>query len=499
MGGDVAIGPFVGGGGGGASDHKVMIDGADATAGYLASKLVAGANVTLTINNVGGNETITIASAVFLDVMVKVDASDTTAGYLASKLTVDPSLLQTLFNPGGNEYISLSWPGVKAISGGSGKYTDLLSAFTAGQGIGITADLTSGGFVKIASYGSTHVDSSDALFLGDLASKIVAGTGIAITFIGSAISRQMQLSVSGYVPTGIANAMAFFDGSSNLSSNAALIVYGPDPFGRPQIWDYRTGGAGTVWYQGAWQSDGRPTNTEGDGAVFVGKSINGILSAGEGSYARIKKDRFGLATILPGVNSGNLFYLFRADADSSADGGGITMRDNTNVLTMQITRVTGKAWFKELHISSITGPRILSGAGTPEGAVVGSVGDVFLRTDGGVGTTEYVKSSGSVTNTGWSPLGAPSADVLVKVDASDTTADYLSPKITAGLNIVKTILLPAGNESVEVATTDTPRFNIVNMGDPTVDGSWRMSVSGTDLVFERRESGVWVQKGSITA
>jgi hypothetical protein len=41
-----------------------------------------------------------------------------------------------------------------------------------------------------------------------------------------------------------------------------------------------------------------------------------------------------------------------------------------------------------------------SGAGTPEGAVAAPVGSMFTRTDGGAGTTLYVKESGT-GNTGW--------------------------------------------------------------------------------------------------
>lgn len=41
-----------------------------------------------------------------------------------------------------------------------------------------------------------------------------------------------------------------------------------------------------------------------------------------------------------------------------------------------------------------------SGAGTPEGAVVAPVGRLYVRTDGGAGTTLYVKESGS-GDTGW--------------------------------------------------------------------------------------------------
>ncbi len=43
---------------------------------------------------------------------------------------------------------------------------------------------------------------------------------------------------------------------------------------------------------------------------------------------------------------------------------------------------------------------VLTGAGTPEGAVTAGIGTLFLRTDGGAGTTLYVKESGT-GNTGW--------------------------------------------------------------------------------------------------
>lgn len=49
---------------------------------------------------------------------------------------------------------------------------------------------------------------------------------------------------------------------------------------------------------------------------------------------------------------------------------------------------------------NITSSNIRSGTGTPEGAVTAPVGTLFLRTDGGAGSTLYVKESGS-GNTGW--------------------------------------------------------------------------------------------------
>lgn len=42
-----------------------------------------------------------------------------------------------------------------------------------------------------------------------------------------------------------------------------------------------------------------------------------------------------------------------------------------------------------------------SGAGSPQGRIVGSPGDVYLNTTGGTGTTLYIKESGRNTSSGW--------------------------------------------------------------------------------------------------
>lgn len=44
--------------------------------------------------------------------------------------------------------------------------------------------------------------------------------------------------------------------------------------------------------------------------------------------------------------------------------------------------------------------RVQWGEGSPEGARTAAVGSIYLRSDGGTGTTLYVKESGT-GNTGW--------------------------------------------------------------------------------------------------
>lgn len=45
--------------------------------------------------------------------------------------------------------------------------------------------------------------------------------------------------------------------------------------------------------------------------------------------------------------------------------------------------------------------KIRSGTLTPEGRLSGNPGDLYLRRDGGTGTTFYVKETGTNTVTGW--------------------------------------------------------------------------------------------------
>lgn len=52
-----------------------------------------------------------------------------------------------------------------------------------------------------------------------------------------------------------------------------------------------------------------------------------------------------------------------------------------------------------LALSTLLG-LVKSGEGDPEGMVTASVGSIYQRTDGGAGTSFYVKESGD-GNTGW--------------------------------------------------------------------------------------------------
>lgn len=93
------------------------------------------------------------------------------------------------------------------------------------------------------------------------------------------------------------------------------------------------------------------------------------------------------------ANQADAFAVLTGDAGSS----GSSAQSMTSKFIVEgdgDARIVG-----QLSIGSAS-TLIRSGTGTPEGAVTATVGSLFLRTDGGAGTTLYVKESGS-GNTGW--------------------------------------------------------------------------------------------------
>lgn len=132
------------------------------------------------------------------------------------------------------------------------------------------------------------------------------------------------------------------------------------------------------------------------------------IGSGMGLSAQQQKDVAGLigalaqpvigstATdpILQGVPTGNgTVTSVTVVAGTNLTGGGTVTSAGSITLN-----VTGAPSFTSV---SVNGAKWSAGNGTPEGAVIGSIGDLFSRKDGGAVTTLYVKESGAATNTGW--------------------------------------------------------------------------------------------------
>ena len=68
--------------------------------------------------------------------------------------------------------------------------------------------------------------------------------------------------------------------------------------------------------------------------------------------------------------------------------------------TWRITRETAQ-WLQG-YLSAVNrlNDQVLAGSGSPEGVVTAPIGTLYSRSDGGAGTSLYVKESGT-GNTGW--------------------------------------------------------------------------------------------------
>ncbi len=94
---------------------------------------------------------------------------------------------------------------------------------------------------------------------------------------------------------------------------------------------------------------------------------------------------------------------FHVDGVFSTEAGAQTFdygfSDGVN--TVPFADFIRRPWFwNTAGIGLKKGLSLLTGAGSPEGVVAARVGSQFLREDGGAGTTQWIKESGS-GNTGW--------------------------------------------------------------------------------------------------
>lgn len=158
-------------------DHKVLVNASDTTAGYLAAKLAAGANVTLSVLNPGGNESLEISAH---DPQVKVTATDTTPDYLYPKIQAGTGISKTRLNPGANEVLELA-----------------CTVAPDDHKVLVNASDTTAGF---------------------LAAKVVAGTNISLTVLNPGANESIQVSASNGPISGPFGQQAYDYTTANMGS-----------------------------------------------------------------------------------------------------------------------------------------------------------------------------------------------------------------------------------------------------------------------------------------
>lgn len=216
------------------------------------------------------------------------------------------------------------------------------------------------------------------------------------------------------------NAVVRFDGTTGaLGQNSAVTI---DDSGN-------VAGLGTV-SAGAITSSGDLTVNKAAPILTVTGSaavINMTSTSGEGQInaSRPAGSIGGLYVRTAGTKRWFLYATSTSESGSEAGSDlSIARYDDAGAYTADVltfTRANGRATFASVSTQGIelasSGPRIMSGTGSPEGVVTAPVGSIRFQTDSTVGVTHWRKATGS-GNTGWVVLAGDtgyrnvSADIL---------------------------------------------------------------------------------------
>lgn len=203
-------------------------------------------------------------------------------------------------------------------------------------------------------------------------------------------------------------------------------------------------------YPGIWLNQATP-NTANYAFLFDPDADRTLFNAPAGGLITFRignNTGAGAMTIGP---TGKLFIggqtdpfstlLVKSKGSTSATGA-FQVSNSSNANLIYMSDAGDFTVYNQIRLGSQTGPMIRSGTGSPESVVTAPVGSMFLRTNGGAGTTLYIKESGA-GNTGWRRHGSG----IASVDAGATlTLEYGNDYFFSGTTATWT--LPAINANI---------------------------------------------------
>ena len=228
-----------GGGGGGGADEKVKVSANDTTEGYLNGKLVAGTNITLTENNDGSNETLTIAASGLTGFTPSQNTASPNNTVNASRLLVDATSTNAdaVIQPKGTGALLAQLPDGTTTGGNKrgSNAVDLQTARDSNSQIASGADSgilcgrrnTASGTGAVALGGSVNTASGNSSFAHGTVSTASGAYSIALGASCSA-SGSNSIALGGTLgfPNQATSTNAVAIGSKNLASESSAVAIG---------------------------------------------------------------------------------------------------------------------------------------------------------------------------------------------------------------------------------------------------------------------------------
>jgi len=274
--------------------------------------------------------------------------------------------------------------------------------------------------IPTGNHGMTYVNQGAS---GNITFTLPADLNEELTFIATAATHTVALT-----PAGTDRLRGYSSGQGMTLSPNALVKIIKSNQGGVGYWDIldASGKIVTAAGKGLVQGMEYQQLTDSIQTRFgTTQASTNIRIANNRGYQSRKSDGTTWANVLLLDNNDNLIvgqtdqndlYL-RAGSFSHATSGDDIFLDAGNSTRMRVNS-TGEVWIAsgtdqgafnlqvtgDQYLSgnlTLGGANIRAGAGSPEGVVTAVVGSIYLRTtDGGAGTTFYVKESGT-GNTGW--------------------------------------------------------------------------------------------------
>ena len=253
----------------------------------------------------------------------------------------------------------------------SGKYLTTDGNTASWGTITIPAAVTPGGSTTQIQFNSSSTFAGTSEMTWDATNKRVSLNGIVITKGGTGGS---QSSTNLAIGVNMSSALNTGGGNLAIGQNALSAI---------------TGNLSNVAIgSGALRSISYAIGGDSDNNVALGFEAgrNRVLG---GSLSNTKNSIF-IGYQSKGVN------VVSPTPDNQIVIGAQAEGDGSNTIRLGNTSIT------DLRTSgAITSKYSYYGTGSPEGVVTADIGSFYSRTDGGAGTSFYVKESGMATNTGW--------------------------------------------------------------------------------------------------